>query len=74
MHDLTEGKGEFTLILDDPAGNSFLQNIYAPEEDPNMTIEVELIGHILPFKLFGALYIRAAFLTPTFDKYEQNNL
>ena len=43
MHDLTEGKGEFTLILDDPAGNSFLQNIYAPEEDPNMNIEVEFI-------------------------------
>jgi len=39
LHDLTEGKEEFTLILDDPAGNSFLQNIYAPEEDPNMTIE-----------------------------------
>ncbi|XP_006823818.1 zinc finger protein ZPR1-like [Saccoglossus kowalevskii] len=28
-----------TIILDDPAGNSYLQNIYAPEDDPNMTVE-----------------------------------
>lgn len=28
----------FTLILDDPASNSYLQNIFAPDEDPNMTI------------------------------------
>lgn len=27
------------LILDDPAGNSYLQNVYAPEEDPEMTVE-----------------------------------
>ncbi|CAB3989684.1 zinc finger ZPR1 isoform X2 [Paramuricea clavata] len=27
------------LILDDPAGNSYLQNVYAPEDDPNMKIE-----------------------------------
>ena len=30
---------EFTLILDDPAGNSYMQNVYAPEEDPELTIE-----------------------------------
>ena len=29
----------FTLILDDPVANSYLQNIYAPDPDPNMTIE-----------------------------------
>jgi zinc finger protein len=29
----------FTLILDDPLANSFLQNIYAPDPDPNMTVE-----------------------------------
>lgn len=27
------------LILDDPAGNSYLQNVYAPEPDPEMTTE-----------------------------------
>ncbi|XP_075881209.1 zinc finger protein ZPR1 [Nelusetta ayraudi] len=27
------------FILDDPAGNSYLQNIYAPDPDPEMTIE-----------------------------------
>jgi len=29
----------FTIILDDPLANSFLQNIYAPDPDPNMTVE-----------------------------------
>jgi len=29
----------FTVILDDPVANSYLQNIYAPDPDPNMTIE-----------------------------------
>jgi zinc finger protein len=29
----------FTLILDDPVANSYLQNIYAPDPDPNMRIE-----------------------------------
>jgi len=26
----------FTLILDDPLANSYLQNLYAPDPDPNM--------------------------------------
>jgi len=30
----------FTLILDDPLANSYLQNVYAPDPDPNMTIEL----------------------------------
>ena len=30
----------FTLILDDPLANSYLQNIYAPDPDPNMTTEL----------------------------------
>ncbi|GJQ10027.1 hypothetical protein GpartN1_g1818.t1 [Galdieria partita] len=29
---------EFTLVLDDPAGNSYIQNICAPEEDPQMEV------------------------------------
>ncbi|CAG0895833.1 unnamed protein product [Cyprideis torosa] len=28
-----------TLILDDPAGNSYVQDLYAPEKDPRLTIE-----------------------------------
>ncbi|KAJ2386195.1 nucleolar zinc-finger protein, partial [Coemansia sp. RSA 2559] len=28
-----------TLILDDPMAHSYVQNIYAPDEDPNMVIE-----------------------------------
>ena len=30
----------FTIILDDPLSNSYLQNIYAPDEDPNMIVEI----------------------------------
>lgn len=29
----------FTLIVDDCLGASYLQNLYAPDPDPNMTIE-----------------------------------
>ena len=29
----------FTLIIDDPVSNSYLQNLYAPDPDPNMTTE-----------------------------------
>ena len=28
----------FTLILDDPLANSYLQNLYAPDPDPNMDV------------------------------------
>jgi len=28
----------FTVVLDDPAGNSYMQNVYAPEEDPELTV------------------------------------
>jgi len=27
----------FTLTLDDPTGNSFIENIFAPKSDPEMT-------------------------------------
>lgn len=30
---------EVTFIMDDPAGNSYLQNLYAPDDDPQITIE-----------------------------------
>lgn len=26
----------FTIILDDPLANSYIQNLYAPDKDPNM--------------------------------------
>ena len=26
------------IVLDDPAGNSYLQNVYAPESDPEMEV------------------------------------
>ncbi|KAJ1567222.1 nucleolar zinc-finger protein [Cladochytrium tenue] len=32
-------KKGYTLILDDPLANSYLQNLYAPDDDPNMTVE-----------------------------------
>ncbi|TFK63663.1 zf-ZPR1-domain-containing protein [Pluteus cervinus] len=30
----------FTVILEDPLANSYIQNLYAPDPDPNMTIEM----------------------------------
>lgn len=30
----------FTVILDDPLANSYLQNLYAPDDDPSMSVEV----------------------------------
>lgn len=33
------GEMKVHVILDDPAGNSHVQNVYAPEADPEMTVE-----------------------------------
>lgn len=30
----------YTIILDDPLNNSYIQNIYAPDEDPNMVVDI----------------------------------
>ena len=37
---ICQGKLFCTIIIYDPLSNSYLQNIYAPDEDPNMTIEM----------------------------------
>ncbi|XP_041470729.1 zinc finger protein ZPR1-like [Lytechinus variegatus] len=39
MDKVIRGELFVTIILTDPAGNSYLQNVYAPESDPEMTIE-----------------------------------
>ena len=39
LTEMMEGKQKFTFILDDPTGNSYLQNLYAPDPDPEMKIE-----------------------------------
>jgi zinc finger protein len=33
------GDSSFTFILDDPAGNSFIENIFAPSPDPSLSIK-----------------------------------
>ncbi|KAJ8257008.1 hypothetical protein COCON_G00191600 [Conger conger] len=33
------GERDVHIILDDPAGNSYMQNVYAPDPDPEMTVE-----------------------------------
>ncbi|KAK3433754.1 zinc finger protein ZPR1 [Eucalyptus grandis] len=33
------GDSPFTFILDDPAGNSFIENLFAPSPDPSLTIK-----------------------------------
>ncbi|KAK1570940.1 hypothetical protein Q3G72_009380 [Acer saccharum] len=41
----------FTLILDDPAGNGFIENLYAPSPDPSLSIEFyeqqALLGYLV---------------------------
>ncbi|KAM6432271.1 zinc finger protein ZPR1 isoform 1-T1 [Liasis olivaceus] len=39
LQQIVEGQVKVHLILDDPAGNSYLQNMYAPEEDPELHVE-----------------------------------
>ncbi|GFZ43933.1 Zinc finger protein ZPR1 [Saitozyma sp. JCM 24511] len=39
LKDCMSAARPFTLILDDPVSNSYLQNLYAPDPDPNMTVE-----------------------------------
>ncbi|XP_040869057.1 zinc finger protein ZPR1 isoform X2 [Glycine max] len=34
-----KGESAFTFILDDPAGNSFIENPFAPSSDPSLTIK-----------------------------------
>ena len=34
-----EAAHPFTVVLDDPLSNSYIQNIYAPDDDPNMRVE-----------------------------------
>lgn len=40
LNQMIEGEElPFTVVLDDPSGNSYLQNVYAPEDDPEMIVE-----------------------------------
>ncbi|NXB45245.1 ZPR1 protein, partial [Leucopsar rothschildi] len=39
LQDIIEGKAQAHFIMDDPAGNSYLQNVYAPEEDPELNVQ-----------------------------------
>lgn len=39
LNQIANGELFVTLILDDPVGNSFLQNLYAPDPDPELSIE-----------------------------------
>lgn len=39
MKDALDGKVAFTVIMEDPLAGSYIQNVYAPDPDPNMKIE-----------------------------------
>ncbi|KAK6465529.1 nucleolar zinc-finger protein [Scheffersomyces coipomensis] len=39
LHDAKDGKIPFTIYMIDPLGSSYIQNVYAPDNDPNMTVE-----------------------------------
>lgn len=40
LNELKEGNKPFTIILDDPLSNCFIYNPNAPEEDPQIKVEV----------------------------------
>lgn len=39
LQDAIDGNIPFTIIMEDPLAASYVQNVYAPDNDPNMTIE-----------------------------------
>lgn len=39
LKEVKSAERPFTIVLDDPLANSYLQNLYAPDPDPNMTTE-----------------------------------
>ncbi|XP_053060050.1 zinc finger protein ZPR1 isoform X2 [Acinonyx jubatus] len=39
LDQILEGNMKAHFIMNDPAGNSYLQNVYAPEDDPEMKVE-----------------------------------
>jgi zinc finger protein len=40
LKEVKDAARPFTLIIDDPLANSYVQNLYAPDPDPNMVIEL----------------------------------
>ncbi|KZT10028.1 zf-ZPR1-domain-containing protein [Laetiporus sulphureus 93-53] len=40
LKEVKSAERPFTVILDDPLANSYMQNLYAPDPDPNMKIEM----------------------------------
>lgn len=39
LKDAADGKTKFTIMLEDPLAASYVQNVYAPDKDPNMETE-----------------------------------
>ncbi|XP_006833912.1 PREDICTED: zinc finger protein ZPR1 [Chrysochloris asiatica] len=39
LDQIIKGNMKAHFVMDDPAGNSYLQNVYAPEDDPEMKVE-----------------------------------
>ena len=39
LEDAAHGKIGFTIYMEDPLASSYIQNVYAPDNDPNMVIE-----------------------------------
>ncbi len=39
LDEIISGKVLVSVVLDDPAGNCYIQNLYAPDPDPELTVE-----------------------------------
>lgn len=40
LREMKEGRRKFTFVLDDPLSNCFIYNPKAPEDDPQISVEV----------------------------------
>ena len=45
LSQILNGELEDTIILDDPSGNSFIQNPFAPQKDPNLLVSYYYRNH-----------------------------
>lgn len=55
----------FVLIVNDPAGNSFVENLFAPKPDPNMKVShFNRFIHLLFINYYLFLFLKKNIINP----------
>ncbi|XP_020597384.1 zinc finger protein ZPR1-like, partial [Phalaenopsis equestris] len=65
LRSFAEGSASFSFILDDPAGNSFIENPYAPKQDPSLSIKF--------YERTSEQQAALGFLVDTFEETESHS-